>query len=168
MFYFTLNLCEKLCVFFKLMMTIKWKLINEINLQYYFFPTKKIQILIAYIDNECVSVPPLLYVFFCCDMFSGCAGKPFKYADDATLVTAPETKPWNSKSGNARGLHQKWPMAEERHSKVSSSKVVFLLLEPRKIDYLMKNLNSQGYDIRRTNSSKTLGLIFDEKLKFCT
>ena len=33
----------------------------------------------------------LLFIFFCADMFNDCVGKPFKYADGATLVTAAET-----------------------------------------------------------------------------
>ena len=34
---------------------------------------------------------PLLFMFFCGDMFNDCFDEPFIYADDSTLVTAAKT-----------------------------------------------------------------------------
>ena len=110
---------------------------------------------------------PLIFIFYCSDMFNDCVSNSFTYADDATLVTAAETAvaanvtlPDDCNKNDA--WLKKWRI------KVSSSRTEILLLKPRQSDYIVRGLKYQGDEIRRSKSSKVLGITVDMNLKFRT
>ena len=110
---------------------------------------------------------PILFILYIADIFDGCNGKSFKYADDATSVAKGKTieQAVGELSKDCEAITRwlrKWRL------RISGTKTEVVIFKKGEVLAPSFKVSIQGHQIKYATQSTALGIIIDNKLTFKT